>query len=67
MKNMVAKKDVGSAHKLSEAIKQVWVTELTDEYLKKLSDSIPERLKAVFAAKGDTTKYWTCKIVLILK
>jgi transposase len=61
MKNMVAKKDVGSVHKLSEAIKQVWVTELTPEYLKKLSDSMPDRLKGVLAAKGDTTKYWTCR------
>jgi transposase len=52
MKNMVAKKDVGSVNKLSEAIKQVWVTELTAKYLKKLSDSIQDRLKAVFARIG---------------
>jgi transposase len=57
MKNMVAKKDVGSVPKLSEAIKEVWISELTPEYLKKLSDSMPDRLKAVIAAKGDTTKY----------
>jgi hypothetical protein len=57
MKNMVAKKEVGLVPKLSEAIKQVWVTELTHEYLKKLWDSMLDRLKDVIAAKGDTTKY----------
>jgi len=57
MKNMVAKKDVGSVPNMSEAIKQVWVTELSPEYLKKLSDSMLDRLKDVIAAKGDTTKY----------
>jgi hypothetical protein len=57
IKNMVAKKDVGSVPNMSEAIKQVWVTEISPEYLKKLSDSMLDRLKAVIAAKGDTTKY----------
>ncbi len=57
MKNMLAKKDIGSVPKLTEAILEVWINELTPEYLKKLSDSMPDRLKAVIAAKGDTTKY----------
>jgi hypothetical protein len=35
----------------------VWINDLTPEYLKKLSDSMPDRLKAVIATKGDTTKY----------
>jgi hypothetical protein len=57
---MLAKKDIGLVLKLSEAPLQVWVSDLTPEYLKKLSDSLPNRLKAVIAAKGDTTKYQTC-------
>jgi transposase len=57
MKNMMAKKDIGLVHKLTEAILQVWVNDLSPEYLKKPSDSLPDRLKAVIATKGDTTKY----------
>jgi transposase len=57
MKNMLAKKDIGSFPKLTEAILKVCVNDLTPEYLKKLSDSMPDRLKAMIAAKGDTTKY----------
>jgi hypothetical protein len=57
MKNMLAKKDIGSVSKLTEAILQVWVNNLTPECLKKLSDSMPDRLKAVIATQGDTTKY----------
>ena len=57
MKNMLAKKDIGSVPKLTAAILEVWLNDLTPEYLKKLSDSMPDRLKAVIASKGDTTKY----------
>jgi hypothetical protein len=59
MKNMVAKKDIGSVPKLSQVNRQVWVTDITIEYLRKLSDSMPDRLKAVIASKGDTTKYYS--------
>jgi hypothetical protein len=45
----------------------VGVIGITIEYLKKLSDSMPDRLKAVIASKGDTTKYQSCKVVLNLK
>ncbi len=57
MKNILTKKDIGLVHKLTEAILQVWVNNLSPEYLKKLLDSLPDRLKAVIATKGDTTKY----------
>ncbi len=50
IKNMLAKKDIGSVPKLYEAILQVWVSDLP-EYLKKLSDFMSHRLKAVIAAK----------------
>jgi hypothetical protein len=42
---------------LFEAIRQVGVIGITIEYLKKLSDSMPDILKAVIASKGDTIKY----------
>jgi hypothetical protein len=35
----------------------VWINDLTPQYLKTLLDSMPDRLKAVIAVKGDTTKY----------
>jgi transposase len=57
MNNMLAKKDSRLILKLSEAIPQVLVCTLSSEYLKKLSDSMPDRLKAVVVPKGDTTKY----------
>jgi transposase len=57
MKNMLVKKDIGSVPKLTVVILKVWINDLTPEYLTKLSDSMPDRLKAVIAAKGDTTKY----------
>jgi transposase len=57
MKNMLAKKDIRSIPKLTAAILEVWINDLTPEYLKKLLDSMPDRLKAVIATKGDTTKY----------
>jgi hypothetical protein len=57
MKNILAKRDIGSVPKLTEAILEVWINDLTTECPKKLSDSMLDRLKAVIAAKGDTTKY----------
>jgi hypothetical protein len=57
MKKMLAKKDIGSVPKLTKAILEVCVNDLTPEYLKKLSVTMPDRLKAVIATKGDTTKY----------
>ncbi len=56
-KNVLAKKDIGLFPKLTEAILEVWVNDLTPEYIKKLLDPMPDRLKALIAAKGDTTKY----------
>jgi hypothetical protein len=40
MKTMLARKDIRLVPKLTEAILEVWVNNLTSEYLKKLSDSI---------------------------
>ncbi len=57
MKNMLRKKDISSVPKLTAAIKELWTQELTAEYLKKLSDSMPRRLQMVIEAKGEAIKY----------
>jgi hypothetical protein len=44
MKNMLRKKDISSVFKLTGAIKELWIQELTADYLKKLSDSISRSL-----------------------
>jgi hypothetical protein len=57
MKKLLKKKDISSVPKLITAIKELWTMELSTDCLKKLSDSIPGRLKMVIAARGDMTKY----------
>ena len=42
--------------KLKQAIVQVW-GELSPEYVQKLADSVPRRLKSLLKRKGNTTKY----------
>jgi hypothetical protein len=34
-----------------------WVKELSRDYLKELSDSMPRRIQKMLAVKGDTTSY----------
>jgi hypothetical protein len=53
----VEKKDISSVPKLITAIKELWTMELSTDYLKKLSDRMPGRLKMVIDAHGDMTKY----------
>ncbi len=57
MKNKLKKKDISSLPKLSEEIMKLWTMDLSRDYLRALSDSMPDRLKQVIAAKGDMTKY----------
>jgi hypothetical protein len=40
-----------------EAIKVMWVRDLSQAYFKKLSASMPKRIKQVIANKGHMTKY----------
>lgn len=48
---------ITSLPKLIEAIKMMWVRELPLDYFQKLASSMPRRIKAVMAAKGQMTKY----------
>jgi transposase len=57
MKNLLKKKDISSVPKLITAIKELWTMELSTDYLKKLSKSMPGGLKMVIDAHGDMTKY----------
>ena len=57
MKNQLQEKDTGSVPKLIEAIKEMWCTEVTVNYLKTLSDGMPKRLQLVLEADGEMTKY----------
>lgn len=57
MKNKLQNCDTGSILKLTEAIKKLWITDLSPEYCKSLSDSMPKRIQHVIKAKGYSTKY----------
>jgi hypothetical protein len=57
MKRKLKSQDISSVPKLKEAILKLWTQDMSREYLKTLSDSMPNRIKAVIDAKGDMTKY----------
>lgn len=57
MKGKVANMNPKSERDLEEAIKKIWVKEITPEYCTKLAKSMPSRIRAVLAAKGRHTKY----------
>lgn len=57
MKNKVAEKQPGNIPELIEAIKLVWVKEITKDYCRKLIESMPRRLEEVIRNKGGHTKY----------
>jgi predicted N-acyltransferase len=42
---------------LIQAIKMMWVKELPLAFFQKLARSMPRRIKAVMATKGQMTKY----------
>ena len=57
VKDKVAMKNSGSLEELKRAIKTVWTMKITQEYCKKLIESMPERITAVIAAEGGHSKY----------
>ena len=57
MKNKVCAKNPSSLEDLKDVIKKVWCLEMSPEYFKNLSDSMPERLNLVIQSKGNMTKY----------
>ena len=57
MKDKVCRSSITTLNELREIIYRVWDEEMTMEYFKKLSDSMPARIKAVIKASGYPTKY----------
>ena len=57
MKNKVCSKHSMSLIELKDEIKKCWVHDMPLDYWKKLSDSMPRRIKAVIKARGYMTKY----------
>lgn len=53
----IAQKKPKNKQELIETIKNVWNNDLDIEYIRKLISSMPDRCKAVIAARGGTTKY----------
>ncbi len=59
MKTMLKRKDkdISSVPKLTAAINELWTQELTIQYLRNSSNSMPKRLQMVIEGKGEATKY----------
>ena len=57
LKDKVSERQPTNAKMLEQAIKEVWVREITIEYCRNLVESIPKRSEAVIKAKGGPTKY----------
>lgn len=57
MKNKLKEKAITSVPTLEKEILNLWVKETPTEYLKRLTDSMPERLRLVLEHKGEMTKY----------
>jgi hypothetical protein len=52
MKNKLNDQDISSVPKLKEAITKMWTMEISVEYLRSLSDSMPRRMEEVIKNGG---------------
>ena len=57
LKDKVYERQPTNAKMLEQAIKEVWVREMTTQYCQSLLESMPKHLEAVIEAKGGPTKY----------
>ena len=57
MKDRLQKHDTGSVDKLKKSLISLWLKEITPDYCRTLSHSMPKRLLDVIKAKGAMTKY----------
>lgn len=57
MSSKIGKRKPKTMVELMKTIEKVWFEDITEEYLKALYDSMPNRVKCVIKAKGGTTKY----------
>jgi hypothetical protein len=51
MKRKLTSQDISSVPKLKEAILKMWTQDMSQDYLRTLRDSTPNRLKAVIDAR----------------
>ena len=57
LKNKVSERQPTNAKMLEQAIKEVWVRDISPAYCRNLVESMPRRLEAVIKAKDGPTKY----------
>ena len=57
MKKKMSEKKTPNLEILQEELKKVWCQEISTEYFKNLSESMPKRLQMVIKNKGSMTKY----------
>ena len=57
IKDKLKYKNTISQGLLQDEIEKLWYEDLSPEYLRKLSDSMPNRIKMVIKNKGEMTKY----------
>ena len=57
MKKKIAEREPPSTIDLEQKIKTVWVSEITQEYCRKLCHSMPFPIEQVLKNKGHPTKY----------
>ena len=57
LKNKVFERQPTNAKMLEQAIKEMWVRDISPAYCRNLVESMPRRLEAVIKAKGGPTKY----------
>jgi len=57
LKRSVAKRNPTSAEDLVKKIREVWVSEISEQYCRKLVHSMPDRIAAVLRNKGGHIKY----------
>ena len=56
MKMKLKERDTSTPSQLVEALRNIWVHDIDRDYSKRLSDSIPKRIKAILKAHGGHTK-----------
>ena len=57
MKNRLQQRHFSSMTEFKDAIKTIWVTDLTQDYCSSLIDSMPRRIQAILDNNGFPTKY----------
>ena len=65
IKDKVAYEQLWSAENPMQAINEVWVPEITQEYSKSLVSSMPHRIQAVIDSK-EHTEYWKVATLTLL-